>query len=147
MQGLFRLESGLFTAPRTSNVAESARGPGVVEGRICVLGVSGFGRTLTGPAVHEPRDGRSQVGFSGIPEFSDERMPFERLLHDASLNALAAAVNQPHLTQPGVVRRSDVLLHDRRDVSRRERVQVEVVFDRDTVGHPATAIVPADRTR
>ena len=52
--------------------------------------------------------------FRGVPEFDDERMPLERLLHDAALNALAAAVNQPDLTQSGVVRRVDVFLDDRR---------------------------------
>jgi len=87
------------------------------------------------------------MGFGGIPEFGDEGMPLERLLNDASLNALAAAVNQPDLTQSGVVRRGDVLLDDRCDVAWRERVQVEVVFDWDAVGHRATAILPADRSR
>ena len=88
--------------------------------------------------VNQSRDGGSQVGFRGIPELGDEWMPLERLLHDASLNAFAAAVNQPDLTQSGVVCRGDVLLDDRRHVARRERVQVEVVFDRDAVGHRAT---------
>ena len=86
----------------------------------------------------EPRDGRSQVGFGGIPEFGDEWMPLECLLHDAALNALAAPVNQPDLTQPGLVRRVDVFLHHRRDVARRERMEVEMVFDGDAVGHRAT---------
>ena len=115
----------------------------MVEGRICVPVVS----ALVGPAIHEPRDGRSQVGLSGIPEFGDPWVPLQRLLNDASLNAFAAAVNQPDLTQTRVIGRVDVLLDDRGDVAGREGVQVEVVFDRDTVGHPATAIVPADRTR
>ena len=74
-------------------------------------------------------------------------MPLERLLHDASLDALAAAVNQPDLTQSSVVRRSDVFLDDRRDVAWRERVQIEVVFDWDAVGHRGTATVPSDRSR
>jgi hypothetical protein len=65
-------------------------------------------------------------------------MPLERLLHDASLHALAAAVNQPDLTKTSFVCRADVLLDDRCDVAWRECVQVEVVFDRDAVGHRAT---------
>jgi hypothetical protein len=73
--------------------------------------------------------------FRGIPEFGDERMPLECLLNDASLNALAAAVNQPDLAKSGFVCRVDVLLDNGRDVARRERVKVEVVFDRDAVGH------------
>ena len=133
MQGPFRPETGLFTASCSWNVAESACGQGVVQGRICVL--------------DQPRDRRSQVGFGGIPEFGDEWMPLERLLNDPSLNALAAAVNQPDLMQSRLVRRVDVLLDDRGHVAWCERMQVEVVFDGDAVGHRATAIVPVDRTR
>ncbi len=46
-----------------------------------------------------------------------------------ALNALAASVNQPHLAQAGFMRRADVLHDDRGDVARRERVEVERVFD------------------
>ena len=60
-------------------------------------------------------------------------MPLEGLLHHAALNALAAAMNQPDLTQSGLVRRVDVFLHHRRDVARRKRVEVEVIFDGDAV--------------
>jgi hypothetical protein len=143
------VENGLFTAPDGWNVAESARGQRLVFGRICVLAlvVSGFSRTLIGPAVHDPCDSGSQMGFGGIPEFGDEWMPLERLLNDAPLNAFAAAMNQPHFTKSRLVRRCDVLLDDRGDVAWRERVQVQVVFDRDAVGHRATATLPVDRTR
>ena len=82
----------------------------------------------------QPRDGRSQVGFGGVPELDDQRMPLERLLHDAALNALAAAVNQPDLAQAGLVRGVDVFLDHRRDVARRERVEVEMIFDRECGG-------------
>ena len=133
MQGPFRLESGLFARQHAWNVAETARGRGVVKRRICVL--------------DEPRDGCSQVCFGGIPEFGDERMPLERLLNDASLNALAAAVNQPDLTKTSFMCRRDVLLDDRCDVAWRERVQVEMVFDGDAVSHRGTAICPAGRSR
>ena len=133
VQGPFRLESGLFAPQHVCNVAETAFGRGVVKRRICVL--------------DEPRDRGSEVGFGGIPELGDEWMPLEHLLNDASLNALAAAVNQPDLTETTFVCRIDILLDDRGDVARRERVQVEVGFDRNAVGHRATAIVPADRLR
>ena len=73
-----------------------------------------------------------------VPELLDERMVLERLLNDAALNALAAAVNQPDLTKTSFVCRRDVLLDHRGDVARRERVQVELVFDGDAVGHGAT---------
>jgi hypothetical protein len=60
-------------------------------------------------------------------------MPLEHLLHDAALNAFAAAMNQADLTQAGFVRGVDVLLDDRRDLPRRERVQVEVIVDGNAV--------------
>jgi len=41
----FRLETGLFALQHAWNVAETARGRGVVKRRICVLVVSGFSRT------------------------------------------------------------------------------------------------------
>ena len=62
-------------------------------------------------------------------------MPLERLLHDAALNALAAAVNQPHLAQSRLVRGVHVLLDDRLDVARREGVEIEGRLDRDVVSH------------
>src|SRR5262245_56650952 len=58
-------------------------------------------------------------------------MPFERLLDDAALHAGAAAMNQPHLPQPGGVCLGEVLFNDRRDVARREGVQIEGAFDRN----------------
>ena len=64
-----------------------------------------------------------------VPELQDQRMPFERVLHDPSLNTLAAAVNQTDLTKSSGMRRMHVLLDHRRDVSRCECVEVENVFD------------------
>jgi hypothetical protein len=69
--------------------------------------------------------------LGSIPEFDDERMAIERLLHDASLHALAASVNQTDLGEAGLVRSRHVLVDDRRDVARRERVEVEALFDRN----------------
>ena len=60
--------------------------------------------------------------------------PFERLLHDAALYALAAAVNQPHLSQARGVCGVDILLDDRLDVARREGVEVERVLDGNPSG-------------
>ena len=60
-------------------------------------------------------------------------MLLECLLNDAALNAFAASVDQPHFSEPGFVRGIDVLFDDRCDVARRERVEVERVFDRDFV--------------
>jgi hypothetical protein len=60
-------------------------------------------------------------------------MVLERLLDDAALNAFAASVNQPHFTQAGFVRGGDVLDDNRGHVARRERVEVERVFDRNVL--------------
>ena len=68
--------------------------------------------------------------LGSIPELDDERMTIEHLLHDPALNALAAAMNQPHLAQAGVMCRRHILLDDRRHVARGERMQVERVLNR-----------------
>src|ERR1044072_3691788 len=75
--------------------------------------------------------------FRRIPELDDERMAVERLLHDAALDALAAAVNETNLAQallPGGVH---VLLDDRLAVPRREGVEGERVLDGTAVRHGA----------
>jgi len=56
-------------------------------------------------------------------------MVFERLLDDPALHALAASVNQPHLAEAGFVCGSDVLDDHRRDIARREGMEVERIFD------------------
>jgi hypothetical protein len=66
-----------------------------------------------------------------VKKLHDERMPFERLLHDAALHAAAAPVNEPYLAQAGGVCLVDVLLDDRRDIGRRKRVEIERAFDRN----------------
>lgn len=70
-------------------------------------------------------------------------MVLECPLDDASLNALPASVNQPYFAQSGFVRGTDVLLDDRRHIPRRERVEVERVFDWDLLqdGYDAVTIV------
>ena len=73
----------------------------------------------------------AEVCLRRIPELLDERMPFECLLHDAALHALAAAVNQPHLTEARVMRRGDVFVDDGGDVARIESVKIDRVFDRN----------------
>ena len=69
--------------------------------------------------------------LGSVPEFDDERMVFERPLHDGTLHALAASVNESNLGEARCVRCVDVLLDDRRDVARRERVKIERLFDRN----------------
>jgi hypothetical protein len=61
-------------------------------------------------------------------------MLVEHGLHDAPLDALAAAMNQANLTQTGLVRRIHVFFDDRWDVAGVERVKVDRVFDGNVVG-------------
>ena len=70
-------------------------------------------------------------------------MVLECLLHDASLDAFTASVNQPHFAQAGFMRGTDVLLDNRRNVARRERVEIERLFDWDLLqdGYDAVTIV------
>jgi hypothetical protein len=60
-------------------------------------------------------------------------MPIEGGLDDAALDAPAAAVDQAHPAQPRLVCGTNVLLDHRRDVTRRERVEVDRVFDGDSM--------------
>ena len=57
-----------------------------------------------------------------VPELGDEGMPIERLLDHRALDALAAAVDQPHLTEARLMRGAHVFLHDVHDLTRLERV-------------------------
>ena len=86
-----------------------------------------------GCSVRQAGDCGAEVRLRRVPELDDQRMLLERLLNDAALNALAASVDQPHFAEPGFVRGIDVLFDDGCDVARRERVEIERVFDRDLV--------------
>jgi len=55
----------------------------------------------------------------------------ERLVDDAALHPLPAAMDESDIAEPGGVRFVEILLNDRGDVSRREGVQVEGAFDGD----------------
>lgn len=57
-----------------------------------------------------------------VVERLDERMTFQRRLHDPALHALPAAVNQPHFQKSSFVRRMDVFLDDGTHVARCECV-------------------------
>src|SRR5262245_31923433 len=72
-------------------------------------------------------------------------MLLERGLHDAALNATAASVHEPHVLQSRVRRRVHVFLDDRRNVPRRERVEVQLRFDGKSnrvVLHAAYCLLP-----
>jgi hypothetical protein len=69
-----------------------------------------------------------------IPEFKYPRVPLERCLHDPTLNAVAAAVNEPDLLQARRCRRVDILGDNRGNIARREGMKIELVFDRNSNG-------------
>ena len=81
----------------------------------------------------QSRDGRAQVGFRGVPEFDHQRVSFERLLHDAPLNPFAPSVNEPYLTETGVVGGVHVFFDNGLDLAGRKRMKVERVFYRDAM--------------
>jgi hypothetical protein len=60
-------------------------------------------------------------------------MAFQRSLHDATLHAFPAAVDQPHFQKSSLVRRVEVFLDDRTHVARRDCVEVERGLDRDSM--------------
>jgi len=51
------------------------------------------------------------------------------LVDPRPLHSHPSAMYQPDLAQAGFVRRLNVLVHDRRNIARRESVQVDRVFD------------------
>jgi hypothetical protein len=55
----------------------------------------------------------------------------EHGLNDPALYTAPASVDQPHLAQARRRGGIDVIGDDVRNVARRERVQIELVFDRD----------------
>ena len=58
-------------------------------------------------------------------------MPVERRLHDPALHTSSAPVDDAHLAEPRTRGGGHVLVDDRRDVARRERVQIELGLDWD----------------
>ena len=92
------------------------------------------GRPFTGRrhgSISQFDERRAQVRRVVVVEGGHERVMLEDVLHDAALNARAAAVHDPHTAEPFRVRRDEILIDDRRYVLRTERVKVEFVFDWD----------------
>ena len=83
----------------------------------------------------EARDRGAEVRRRVVPELDDERMVLEGRLDDAALDAAAAAVDEAHLAQAGVVRGVEVIAHDRGDIFRTKRVQVDLGLDRQAMDH------------
>ena len=74
------------------------------------------------------------MGLRCVPELYDQRMPLERLLHNPSLDADAATVNQPDFPEPRLVSGGHIFSNHRLHVARREGVKVEGVFEGDLHG-------------
>jgi hypothetical protein len=62
-------------------------------------------------------------------ERGDERMGGQQASDDGPLNTPASTMHQAHDPEPALVRSVQVLVHDRRDVTRRERVEVDCLLD------------------
>ena len=69
--------------------------------------------------------------FPRIVKALDQRVFLESCLNDSALYALTAPMNQPHFPKSGPVRLIHVLLDHRFDVSGREGVKIDRVFNRD----------------
>ena len=63
------------------------------------------------------------MGVGVVVEFGDKRVAFENGLHEAALDAAAAAVDEAQRAQPGRVRGVHIFINDRRHVPGPERVQ------------------------
>ena len=83
----------------------------------------------------QPGNRSTEVCLSRIPERLDQRMILQNALHHCTLDPDASAVNQPYFAQAGLGGCANILLDDRWDVARRERVEVERPFDGNVVSH------------
>jgi hypothetical protein len=60
-------------------------------------------------------------------------VPLQNGVHDPPLYSATTSVNQTHFREAGGVGGMDILLDDRTDVGRAERVEVERILDRELV--------------
>ena len=72
---------------------------------------------------------RWRVGITG-----HARMAVDHGLDDLPLNADAPAVDEPDLVESSCGRRLEVLVDDRGNIARRERVEIQRILDRDADG-------------
>ena len=85
-------------------------------------------------SVSQDDDGCTEVGGCIIPEFDDTRVAIKGRLHDSALHAATSAVHDTDLAVARVRGGIDVLFHDGGYVTRRERVEVNLRFDRNANG-------------
>jgi hypothetical protein len=86
------------------------------------------------PEDGQSRDGRAEVGSGVVPELGDERVPLERRLNDAALDAAASPMNETHLAQASFGGGVEVVSDDACNILRGERMQVDFGFDGDADG-------------
>jgi hypothetical protein len=72
-----------------------------------------------------------------VEKFDHEWVLVEHFLHNAPLDADAAAVNQAHFAQARGVGGADVLVDNRPDICGLEGVEIEATFDRDLRSAPS----------
>src|SRR5207245_6582691 len=70
-----------------------------------------------------------------VPEFEDLHMAIERLLDDAALDAAAAAVHEAYFVEAGGRSGVDVFGNHRRNIARRECMQIDLALDRHSDSH------------
>lgn len=77
----------------------------------------------------------AEMRLGRVAERDDQRMPLEDRLDNPSLHARPTTVNQTHLPEAGFGSGTHVLVHNRGNVSRQKRVEIDRIFDRDAVDH------------
>lgn len=75
-----------------------------------------------------------------VKNLHNERVPFKRLPHDGALNACSASVDESQFPESRCMRFRHILLDDRWDVGRCERVEVQRRFDGDSKGLVVTGV-------
>jgi len=66
--------------------------------------------------------------FSRVPKFGNERMLIQKPLNDTALDAESTSVNQTNFAETSSIGRAEVLVDDRWDIARVERVEVETIL-------------------
>ena len=77
------------------------------------------------------------MGFGGVPVGLDRRVLRQHAVDGRALDPYPASVHEADFRQSRFVGGVDELLDHRRNITRRERMQVERAFDRDAVRHAA----------
>ena len=76
----------------------------------------------------------SQVGRRIVPECDDPRVTIQRRLDDAALDTAATPMHETYFLKAGKRGGFDVFGDNRWDVFGRERVEIELAFDRNADG-------------